>query len=223
MQKIKDDYDELTLAVLGGLGGDENGRAGPSDTLLRQLALLEQERRRDIAATMTPREFEDLELKESAAGRLVDRALKGTNVSDEQRREVFRLQREFELQFDGRREAAPLTYLEREQVRQRTQERIRAVLGEDLFRVWLAAADDLYAVTAARGVPTQIARDLMQTRDDYNMRVLSLQVAPGLAADQRLAARRQLAEETRSRAAAILGPQLYQTAHAELLTWLPPE
>lgn len=225
--QIEDDYDQLTAAILGGLGADAKENAGPSDTFLRQLALLEHEKRRDLAAVLGPREFEELEFKESKAGRRVNRLLGDTSATEDQRRAVFRVQREFELQFDQVYDATPRAYFEREQARQQTQEKIRAVLGEELFGSWVTGEGELDAqvvtFAAEHGVSPHIARDLRRTRDDYTLRVLALRATQDLPRDQLAAAKRQLAAEALARATAILGPALYQTARAELLNWLPQE
>jgi hypothetical protein len=227
IEKINDDYDQLTLAVLGGLGADDKQNLGPSETFLRQLALLEHEKRRDLAAVLGPRELEDFELKETKAGKRVNRLLGDTAATEEQRRAVFRLQREFELQFDQAYDSSPRAYFEREYARQQTQEQIRAVLGEELFGTWLAGTDQLHATAVAgareHGVSTRVANELRQANDDYSLSVLVLRATPDLTPEQRRDAKHQLAEEARADAIAILGPALDQTARAELLNWLPQE
>jgi hypothetical protein len=72
---------------------------GGMNAFLRQLALLEREMHGDFAAALTPRELEDYEMRESTTGQSVQRRLAGVAVTEEQRREVFRLQREFDDRF----------------------------------------------------------------------------------------------------------------------------
>lgn len=140
VSRIVRDYDELTLMALRGFGAPREGSAPASLALLRQLALIDQEKRRDLAAVLTVRELEDLELQETAAGRLVNQVLGGTSATEDQRRAVFRLQHEFELQFGGSTIATPPSDFEREAARQRTQAQIRTVLGDHLFSSWLTTA-----------------------------------------------------------------------------------
>jgi hypothetical protein len=225
IERIVDDYDQITIAALAGLGALDRKKAGPSPGLLKQLAFIEHARRRDLASVLTSRELEDLELKETKAGRLVNQLLGDTNASEEQRRAVFRLQREFELQFNQTFNSTPLTYLEREYVRQQTQEKIRAALGEELFGVWLAGADELHpkatAFASDHGVSPRIADELRQTRDDYRLATLALHATRELPEHELRAAQRQLTEEIEARVVTILGPALYQAARSELLNWLP--
>lgn len=135
--RIQRDYEALRREVLARYGSEGEAFPGGSHTLLRQLALLERERRADLAAVLSPRELEELESHESAAGRRVEWQLRETPATDEQRRAVFRLQRAFDLHFaaaaDSMSHSAPVA----EQARARTQAQIRAVLGEPLFGAWL--------------------------------------------------------------------------------------
>jgi hypothetical protein len=137
VKSIQRDYAALRLEVLARYGADGEVFPGGSHTLMRQLALLEREKRVDLAAVLTPEELEELDWRESATGRRVEWRL-GNTATEEQRRAVFRLQRAFDRQFadpvatDPAGEAART----REGARERTRARIHAVLGDELFLLW---------------------------------------------------------------------------------------
>src|SRR6185503_5624018 len=110
---------------------------GGLNAFLRQLALLEREKHEDFAALLDPRELEDLEMVDTTAGQTVSRVLGDTNATEEQKRQAFRLQREFENKFALTFDLTPPALLTRERERIVTQEKVRAVLGDDLFSSWL--------------------------------------------------------------------------------------
>ncbi len=224
--RINRDYDAIRLALLAENAAHREA-AGDAHAFGRQLDLLERERRKDLAAVLTSRELEDLELRESPAGHLVTHFLGGTNASEEQRRAVFRLQRAFELAFDGSRPPSPELALEREQARQWMQEQIRAVLGDDLFGSWGVGSGELYTaarVFAARhSLPAQVANELRHAHYDYRLKAAALRATASLPANQLAAAKSVLTKQSEARVKTLLGPVLYQTARAELLNWLPRE
>lgn len=223
--RINRDYDAIRLAALA--ANTAHGEAaGGTHAFARQLELLERERRKDLAAVLTPLELEDLELRESPAGHLVSQSLGDTHASDEQRRAVFRLQRAFELEFDGTRAASPTAALEREQAWQRKQEQIREVLGDELFGSWAIGGEfDATARTFAahHGLPPQIAGHLRQARYDYRLRSAALRATRSLPAQQLELERSALVRQTEASVLSLLGPALYQAARKDLLSWLSPD
>jgi len=138
--KINHDYAAIRLTALRAYGEAGEAFPGGSHTLQRQLALLEREKRADLAAVLDSLELEDLELRETGAGQMVAFRLGATAATEEQRRAVFRLQREFDLRFGGVIDTTPEVFSEREKAQRELQERIRGVLGESLVSAWLPPA-----------------------------------------------------------------------------------
>lgn len=136
--RIQRDYDDVRLDLMHRYGSEGETFPGGADALLRQFALLEREKHADLARVLTARELEDLESRETAAGRRVQRMLASSTASGEQRRAVFRLERRFELQHGHPTEATPAAVAERAVARRATDDQIRAVLGDVLYVTWLA-------------------------------------------------------------------------------------
>lgn len=224
VQRIQRDYDELRIQFLGAYGAAGESFPGGSRAFLRQLALLERERRADLGAALGVRALEDLELRESPAGRLVTRLLGSTNATEEQQRAVFRLQREFELDFELACAGGAEAFLARERARQVMQEQIRGILGDELFGAWLAGEGDDHALAAAfaanRGLSPRLAAELRAAKNDFVLRMLELN-ASRLPPEELRAAERIAAHQTELRTAALLGPVAYPAAREELLGWLP--
>ncbi len=144
--RIRSDYDAMRKGVadeLAAVGAAPAAGPGPfTDTrvFLQRLVLLQREERTDLAQVLDAAELEDLELRESPAGQLVAQRLGGTTATEAQRRAVFRLERDFDERFGFAFDLATEALAERARVRRETDEKIQAVLGEELFREWRGAA-----------------------------------------------------------------------------------
>ena len=223
--KIKRDYDEIRLKTSADYSAAGAAFPGGLNAFLRQLALLEREKRADLATVLTPRELEDLELRETTAGQLIERLLAPTNASEEQRRAVFRLQRGYEDQFALTFDVTPHALLARETARQQTQEQIHAVLGDDLFGSWLYGEGEDYglfvAFTARERLSPSAPFELRRAKNDYTLRRLELNATVGLSMEQLRTAQAALAQQTEARLAAIIGPAAVQAGRGNVLSWLP--
>ena len=146
VEKIRADYDAIRkgvadeLAVVSAASAAGPGLFGETQVFLRRLVLLQREERNDLAQVLDARELEDFERRESPAGQLVAARLGATAATEEQRRAVFRIEREFDERFGFVFDLAKEALAERREVRKETDARIRAVLGEELFRTWMEAA-----------------------------------------------------------------------------------
>ncbi len=222
--KIKRDYDDIRAKTSADYSAAGANFPGGLNAFLRQLALLEREKRADFAKVLTPRELENLEMSETSAGQMVDRLLGSTNATVEQRRTVFQLQRTFEDQFALTFDLTPRALAERETARQQTQEKIRAVLGDDLFGSWLFAEGEDYglwvAFAARNKLSESVPLDLWQAKNEYTRRRLEL-AAQKLSPDQLKSAQALLAQETEARVLQIVGASVLQSARGNVLSWLP--
>lgn len=223
--QIKRDYDEVRAKTAAEYATAGTAFPGGLNAFLRQLALLERELHADYAAVLTPRELEDLEMRETATGQQVQRLLSDAAATDDQRREVFRLQREFDDKFALTFDTTPATLLLRESERQATQEKIRGALGDKVFASWLKGegADfaNFTAFTAQQGLPADAALQLWRAKNDYTLRRLELNAQRNLNSEQSRIAHNVLAEQIRARLLGILGPGGLQAAGPEVLGWLP--
>ncbi len=222
--KIKRDYDEIRLKASADYTAAGASFPGGLNAFLKQLALLEREKRADFARVLTPRELEDLELRETTAGNLVQRLLGSAPETEEQRRAVFRLQRAFEDQFALTFDLTPRALFERESARQRTQEEIRAVLGDEAFGTWLRGEGDDFPrwveFAGKNGLPPTAPLELWRAKNEFTRRRLEL-AAQKLPPEALQGAQAALAQEMEARAMQIVGPGLLQAARNDVLGWLP--
>jgi hypothetical protein len=225
VEKIKRDYDEVHVKAAADYAAGGKNFPGGLNGYLRQLALLDREKRADLAAVLTARELEDLELTETVAGQTVRRLLGDTAATEEQRRAVFRLQREFEDRFALTFDLAPKALLEREHARAQTAERIREVIGDTLFHEWLKGEGMDYPQLAAmlerRGLPTSTGLELWRVRTEFTLRRLELNAGPAMTSAQQRATLAALIRQTEVRLIGILGAGTVQMERDTALQWLP--
>lgn len=225
VEKILRDYDEVRAKVALEYAAAGKAFPGGLNGFLRQLALLEREKRADLAAVLTPAELEDLELRETNAGRTVQRLLGDTAATDEQLRAVFRQQWAFEDRFALTFDLSPSALLERETARKEVNEKIRATLGAELFAAWLRGegAEYLQMEELARhqGLPVEASLQLWQVRTEFTLNRLKLSAAAAMSAAQRQAAQATLVRQTEIRLIGILGAGSVQLERDSVFKWLP--
>lgn len=223
IEKIRRDYDEIRAKASADYSAAGANFPGGLNAFLRQLALLEREKRADFARILSPRELEDLELRETPAGQLVQRLLGSTAATDEQRRAAFRLQRDFEDRFALTFDVSPAALLQREAARQQTQEKILATLGDELTTAWLSEGGDyagFAAFVARHNLPPSASLDLWRVKNEFTLGRLEL-AAAGLTPEQRAAAMATLVQQIETRVGNIVGSGMLGTARNEVLLWLP--
>lgn len=224
VEKIKKDYEEIRTKAAADYSAAGPKFPGGLNAFLRQLALLEREKRADLAAMLSPRELEDLELRETLAGQQVQRWLGDSAATDEQRRAVFRLQREFDERFALTFDVTPKALLERETARHRLQEQMRELLGDALFASWLRGEGPDYAgfvsFAAREELPADIPLSLWRAKNEFIRRRLELAAQP-MSPQQLASAQAALARDIEARVLGILGPAAMVSARKEILNWLP--
>lgn len=224
--KIRRDYDEITGRASAEYAAAGAAFPGGLNAFLRQLALLAREKHRDLAALLTPRELEDLELRDTNAGQMVQRWLGDTAATEEQRRAVFRLEQAFEDAFALTFDVSPLALLVRERERQATQFNIRRVLGDELFGAWLRGEGADFAAIADFARDQRLAAtvplELWRAKSDYTLARLELQARTDLPPAPRRLAEAALAMQVNARVAGIVGAVVLAEGGRDVLGWLPP-
>ncbi len=223
--EIKRDYDDIRAKASMDYTTAGTSFPGGLNAFLRQLALLEREKRLDFAAVLTPRELEDLEFRETNAGQLTQKLLGESAATEEQRRAAFRVQLEFEDRFALTFDTTPPALLERERARCETQEKVRAVLGDDLFATWLKGEGPEFGLfstfVAQQGLPPTTAMELWRAKIEFTLQRLEVAAQSNLTAEQARIAHADVARQSQARVMAILGPGAMQAAGQEVLGWLP--
>ncbi len=225
IERIRRDYDELTAKFSAEYAARNDQSTVGLNGFLRQLALLAREKHADLAAFLTPRELEDVELRDTSTGQTVQRLLGHTTATDEQRREVFRLLKETDDKFALTFDLTPPALLARESDRMATEAKIRAVLGDQLFGAWLAGQSTDYAAAAAfaqqQGLAASVPLDLWRVKSDFIRERLELRARTDLSPQQLRDTEAALANRAMTRVVGLIGPDAVANASSEMLGWLP--
>lgn len=223
--RIKRDYDEMRTKVASDYAAAGPAFPGGLNGFLRQLALLERERRADYLKVLTPQELEELELRESHAGDVVRTLLGDTAATPEQRRAAFELQREFDDKYALTFDLSPAFLLARERDRQAMQEQVRTVLGDALFGSWLRGEGKEFAVATAfaaqHGSSPDLPLALWRLRNQYALARLEVSASPAASTDDVREANAALARKAEADARTLLGAAADDPAAGDLLSWLP--
>jgi hypothetical protein len=224
LDNIHRDYEDLARKL-----GEEFQKAGASfpgglNAYLRQLALLEREKRADFAKILTPLELENHLMQDTRAGKAVERWLGSSAATEDQRREVLRKQLEFEDKYSLIFDLTPKALHDRERDRQAVQEQILQVLGPELFGTWLGSESFDHGKTKAflsqQGVRPEVALELWRIKNDLTLRNLEIAADPAKSAQEKAAARTDLVNGTRLRVTGLVGPGALNAGGQEIFGWL---
>lgn len=213
--KLLDDYTQLTYAAR---------RDNPAEN--EQLALVAQERRRDLLALITPEQLEELELRDSFRSRLLRDQLSGLEVSSEEFRALYRAKLECDHAWGPKYEfgdshVGGLLPPEQDAPRQKMLEQVRATLGEERFWKYLERADPFFAeisraMPATKSSPPTAWATWRELQAEY-ARTLEIDRRHPPGTPENASARALLRRDTDARLVTLLGPE-----GLAKLTWRTP-
>jgi hypothetical protein len=215
--QIKKDYEEMMTKFAAEFSVEGKDFPGGLNGYLRQLALLEREKWKDIAAIVSPRELEDLQMQDTHAGKEVQRLLGDTAAAGGARRAVVRVQAEFDDKWALTFDPAPATLLARQSDWLAAEEKILGLLGPDLFGAWLRGDgfDVAQASTwgAQHGAGPEFALNQWRLQNEFVLARLQIS-AQGLPPDEAQAKLTALVEHMHERAVAVFGSVVVEAAQA---------
>lgn len=204
---IHADYDEIAEEIRRKAGG----MLLPAER--EALDLLEQEKRKDIAAILTPTELEQYDLQASPAARALRSRLAGFAPTETEFRAIFSLQRAFDEKFTHRNGAgfdeakAP----DRAAAEQELETRLRAALGEGRFAEYRRQQDSGFRMAARIaerfGLPAQRAGEVYTLAQETQLRLQVLRSDRTLAPEAAMQALAALNRETNEKLDALLGAE----------------
>ncbi len=204
-QRVEDDYAEMTSAIRAAM----KGVTLPEDR--EKLALLEREKRADLAALLSPADLADYELRSSPITSLLRGQLNGFAPTEAEYRAIFQMQQA--LGEKNSSNGMPLgggDYQQRQAALEQLETQLKTTLGEARYADYaretnyeyqqlkrIAQRENLPAETASRafGLRESIAQQSNRIFDDT-----------ALTDDQKRSALQSLAQGTRTQLLATLGP-----------------
>jgi hypothetical protein len=204
---IHADYDEIAEEIRRKAGG----LLLPAER--EALELLEQEKRKDIAAILTPAELEQYDLQTSPSARALRSRLAGFAPTEAEFRAIFSLQRAFDEKFAHRNGAgfdegkAP----DRAAAEQELETKLRTALGEGRFAEYRRQQDSGFRMAARIaerfGLPAQRAGEVYTLAQETQLRLQVLRSDRTLASEVALQALAALNRETNAKLDALLGAE----------------
>lgn len=205
LQRIEDDYSEMTAAIRSGT----NGILLPEDR--EKMALLQRERLTDLASVLSPQELADYNMRSSPVTNMLVRQLGTFNATEAEFGAIFRAQQAFSDRmaptalssgggnFEGRRIA-----------QQELNEQLKASLGEVRFADYQRETDRSYQqllrLAERENMSKETTLRAYNIRDNVAAESHRVLDDAALPVDQKRAALQALAERTRTELLGILGP-----------------
>lgn len=219
VQRINDDYNDM----MGQVRAAMQGVTLPEDR--EKLALLEREKRADLAAVLTTEELADYEMRTSPITSRLRSTFNIMEVSEAEFRAVYKVHEPFkDILYP-----TAVTYFSSEMMDQRREaqqavnQQIKAALGEARWPEYQRASDSDFQQLYRLGQRDNVAYDtlvrvhnLRTTTSEAALRILDDRAMPS---EQKRAALTDLANGARSQILAALGPTT-GPAYADNSRWL---
>lgn len=190
------------------LQSDTGGILLPEDR--EALALLEEAKRRDLEALLTPDELLEYDLRMSDTARSLRHQLSGMEATEEEFRAIFQVQREMDLRLAALDPADSETQKLRMQASEERDHALKERLGEERFRQYKRSQDwgysRLIAVTERLDLPRERVDEVYDLKEYAEHEQQALRTSD-LSEEERNAALRTLNEETRADLADLLGEE----------------
>ena len=191
-----------------------------------KLALLEREKRADLAAILTPAELEDYEMRNSTITMRLRGALTLMDATAEEYRAIYRAQLPFtDLLYPtgpGMTVYTAETSRQRNEAQKQVSDQIRAALGEQRYAEYSRANNyeyqNLYRVAQRENVPIEAVNRIFYLRTSVTEESMRIHDSK-LAADARTAALQALVADTKAKVIINLGSTLAET-YLKNLFWL---
>lgn len=218
VQRISDDYAEM----IGQVRTAMQGVTLPEDR--EKLALLEREKRADLASVLTPEELADYEMRTSPITNRLRTPLTIMNASEAEFRTIFGIQQPYA---DVINPTIGIMTLEMSQQRRDTtakiNEQIKAALGETRFAEYQRATQSefqqLHRIASAEGVSPEAMARAFDLRTPTAAASTEIMNDRNLSPEDRRTALQNLAQTTRTQILSTLGPAA-GPAYVESARWL---
>jgi hypothetical protein len=222
VQRITEDYAEMTGQIRAAM----QGVTLPEDR--EKLALLDREKRADLAAVLTPDELADFEMRTSNITMRLRTALTLMDASEAEFRTIYNAYQPFqEILYPT--SSGGMIYItsdvteKRREVTRQIQEQLKKELGDGRFAQYQRAADSdfqqLYRLGQRDNIPYDTlvrAHDVRTPTAEASLKIMD---NPALSPDAKRTALKELAQSARTSLLSTLGPAAGPT-YVENSRWL---
>lgn len=211
LQQTEQDYSEL----MGEINNETQGFQLPSDR--EQLRFLEEEKRRDLEALLSPEELRAYELRNSQTAQQLRWKMTRMDATEEEYLKIFALQKDYDEIYNPRHNYAEP--IERDQVywkaRQEAEKalnaQIQATIGDERYTDYILSNDHGYqqvqAATRRFGLPEDTPRKIYALRSEIPTAANAIADDTSLSYEQKTSQLAALAETARNQIRAQLGSE----------------
>ncbi len=227
-------YDELEQEVYA------SSKGVMLDEDQEKLKRIQKQKEAELASLLTPAEFEEYDLRNSATASALRSQMSGFQPTEEEFRKIFGLQKTFDNDFSQAFDSTDASQsVIKAKAQQDAQEALNAevkkTLGETRYKEWFRAQDGDYKALAQVAerfeLPQDTAGKVYDMKQEAERQKQKIDGNPNLTADQRNLALAAVARETAKSVATTLGEKIfnaYQRANGQWLQSLsvsaaPPE
>ena len=227
-------YDELEQEVYA------SSKGVMLDEDQEKLKRIQKQKEAELASLLTPAEFEEYDLRNSATASALRSQMSGFQPTEEEFRKIFGLQKTFDNDFSQAFDSTDASQsVIKAKAQQDAQEALNAevkkTLGETRYKEWLRAQDGDYKALAQVAerfeLPQDTAGKVYDMKQEAERQKQKIDGNPNLTSDQRNLALAAVARETAKSVATTLGEKIfnaYQRANGQWLQSLsvsaaPPE
>jgi hypothetical protein len=202
LQRIEDDYADMMAAVRA----ESRGLLLPEDR--EKLALLQREKKADLAALLSPQEIENYELRASQTANLLRSRLSGFEPTESEFRALYQAQLDLNEKFQGGFTA--IDYQTRQELQEAHFARLRAALGEsryaDYIRETSSEFEQLTRLSRRDNLPRETTLRAYDLRHGIAAESNQIFDHPTLSPEAKREALRNLAATARIQIISTLGP-----------------
>jgi hypothetical protein len=219
VQRIADDYAEMSSQIRA----STQGIMLPEDR--EKLALLEREKRADLAAILTPGELEEYEMRTSTVTSRLRTALTLMDATEAEFRAIFQAQQALtdRLNPQGMTVITSAMMDDRREAQRQVNEQLKAVLSPARYAEYVRASSseyqNLYRIGQRDNIPAETVLRAYGLRDTIAGESVRIGDDPALTLEQKRTALQTLAQKARTQILGTLGPSAGE-AYAQSARWL---
>ncbi|MDF3056158.1 MAG: hypothetical protein K0R17_373 [Rariglobus sp.] len=223
LQEIEQDYQDL----LNEVQQEMQGFNLPSDA--EKIRFLQEEKKRDLAAILTPQEMADYELRMSPTAQQLSWKMNRFDGSEDEYRKIFALQQAFDStqQLDAWGNPigqSPDDWKKRQDAEKQLGAQIKEALGAERYAEYLRSQNHEYQqlATAAKrlSLPPETATQVYNLRNEVAAESQRIADNTSLGNDQKKQALADLAKKIRGQVRASLGEEAAQVYLKNGMHWL---
>ena len=222
LQRVEEDYNELRNQVRAAT----NGVTLPEDR--EKLALLETEKRADLAKILSPQELEDFLVRSSTTTTRLRTALTAMNATEAEFRAIYQAQSAYDEKYNS--PGLGITYSGSDQMKDRqadqarATEQIKLALGDQRFAEYTRNSDrefqTISRVAQQANLPATAAVQVYDLRENLSKESNRIFADTALTVDQKRTALQSLAQNTRAQITTTLGVDAGRSYLQVAANWL---